>query len=202
MAPSNLGRPVGRLLTASSPATTATTSAKAVRECAASVHLDAPVGVAAAPAAAAHRLSQRQHQQRRFLTTSAVPCLSSAAIASSPPRRLRNSPSSTPDFSLQLRSTSLAPTSSPLFTSHHSQSSHRASRFFSSTSAAMVATKLDGNAIAKTIRERIGAEIAEKQKANPRYKPNLKIIQGLWFNALTSCLATERGQTHIRKHFC
>jgi methylenetetrahydrofolate dehydrogenase (NADP+)/methenyltetrahydrofolate cyclohydrolase/formyltetrahydrofolate synthetase len=42
----------------------------------------------------------------------------------------------------------------------------------------MVATKLDGTAIAKGIRERLGTEIAEKQKLNPRYKPSLKILQG------------------------
>jgi len=42
----------------------------------------------------------------------------------------------------------------------------------------MVARRLDGTAIAKSIRERIGAEIVEKQKLNPRYKPCLKIIQG------------------------
>ncbi|KAM3518305.1 hypothetical protein NHJ13051_008290 [Beauveria bassiana] len=41
----------------------------------------------------------------------------------------------------------------------------------------MVATKLDGNAIAKNIRERIGREIAERQKLNPRYRPSLKIVQ-------------------------
>lgn len=41
----------------------------------------------------------------------------------------------------------------------------------------MVATRLDGNAIAKSIRERLGREIAEKQKLNPRFKPCLKIIQ-------------------------
>ncbi|KFH45262.1 C-1-tetrahydrofolate synthase-like protein [Hapsidospora chrysogenum ATCC 11550] len=44
----------------------------------------------------------------------------------------------------------------------------------------MGATKLDGTAIAKSIRERLGAEIAEKQKLNPRYKPTLKIIQGTY----------------------
>lgn len=42
----------------------------------------------------------------------------------------------------------------------------------------MVAQRLDGTAIAKSIRERIGAEIVEKQKLNPRYRPCLKIIQG------------------------
>lgn len=53
---------------------------------------------------------------------------------------------------------------------------HRRQRFASS--AAMTARVLDGTAIAKSIRERIGAEIVEKQKLNPRYKPSLKIIQG------------------------
>ena len=43
----------------------------------------------------------------------------------------------------------------------------------------MVATKLDGTAIAKSIRERIGREIAERQKLNPRYRPSLKIVQGM-----------------------
>jgi methylenetetrahydrofolate dehydrogenase (NADP+)/methenyltetrahydrofolate cyclohydrolase/formyltetrahydrofolate synthetase len=42
----------------------------------------------------------------------------------------------------------------------------------------MAATKIDGTAIAKKIREDLHAEIAEKQKLNPRYKPSLKIIQG------------------------
>ncbi|KAH7326348.1 formate--tetrahydrofolate ligase-domain-containing protein [Stachybotrys elegans] len=41
----------------------------------------------------------------------------------------------------------------------------------------MVAVRLDGTAIAKSIRERLGQEITEKQKLNPRYKPSLKIIQ-------------------------
>ncbi|QUC20612.1 uncharacterized protein UV8b_04853 [Ustilaginoidea virens] len=36
---------------------------------------------------------------------------------------------------------------------------------------------LDGTAIARGIREKIGADIARKQQANPRYKPCLKIIQ-------------------------
>ncbi|KAF5659542.1 formate-tetrahydrofolate ligase [Fusarium bulbicola] len=41
----------------------------------------------------------------------------------------------------------------------------------------MVAAKLDGNAIAKSIREKLCAEVTEKQKLNPRFKPCLKIIQ-------------------------
>lgn len=44
----------------------------------------------------------------------------------------------------------------------------------------MVASKIDGTAIAKAIRERIRLEILEKQQTNPRYKPCLKIIQGAW----------------------
>ncbi|KAH8671363.1 formate-tetrahydrofolate ligase [Xylariales sp. PMI_506] len=41
----------------------------------------------------------------------------------------------------------------------------------------MAAQKLDGNAIAKAIREKLAAEIEEKQKINPRFQPSLKIIQ-------------------------
>ncbi|KAG9734806.1 hypothetical protein KCV02_g17636, partial [Aureobasidium melanogenum] len=41
----------------------------------------------------------------------------------------------------------------------------------------MTAQKIDGTAIAKSIRERINQEITEKQAANPRYKPSLKIVQ-------------------------
>ena len=47
----------------------------------------------------------------------------------------------------------------------------------------MVASKIDGTAIAKAIRERIRREILEKQQTNPRYKPCLKIIQGAWWQA-------------------
>ena len=48
---------------------------------------------------------------------------------------------------------------------------------FTSTSHAMAAEKIDGTAIAKTIRERINADIKEKQAKNPRYKPSLTIVQ-------------------------
>lgn len=41
----------------------------------------------------------------------------------------------------------------------------------------MAAIKIDGNAIAKSIREKLHAQVAETQKSNPRYKPSLKIIQ-------------------------
>jgi len=41
----------------------------------------------------------------------------------------------------------------------------------------MVAEKIDGNAIAKSIRERIHQKIAETQSSNPKYKPHLTIVQ-------------------------
>ncbi|KAM7199349.1 hypothetical protein V8F20_005744 [Naviculisporaceae sp. PSN 640] len=43
---------------------------------------------------------------------------------------------------------------------------------------AMTATKIDGTAVAKRIREGLKATIAEKKQINPRYQPSLKIIQG------------------------
>jgi len=42
----------------------------------------------------------------------------------------------------------------------------------------MAAQKIDGTAIAKSIREKLNHEIAEKQKNTPRFKPALTIIQG------------------------
>lgn len=42
----------------------------------------------------------------------------------------------------------------------------------------MVATKIDGTAIAKQIRERLNEEIKQKQTVSPRFKPALTIIQG------------------------
>ncbi|KAF2186153.1 FTHFS-domain-containing protein [Zopfia rhizophila CBS 207.26] len=41
----------------------------------------------------------------------------------------------------------------------------------------MTATKIDGTAIARGIRERLGEQIKKKQESNPRYKPSLKIVQ-------------------------
>ncbi|KAH8887724.1 FTHFS-domain-containing protein [Thozetella sp. PMI_491] len=41
----------------------------------------------------------------------------------------------------------------------------------------MAAAKMDGTALAKRIRDGLHAEIAEKQKTNPRYQPCLKIVQ-------------------------
>jgi methylenetetrahydrofolate dehydrogenase (NADP+)/methenyltetrahydrofolate cyclohydrolase/formyltetrahydrofolate synthetase len=42
----------------------------------------------------------------------------------------------------------------------------------------MTASKIDGNAIARSIRERLGQEVKQKQETNPRYRPSLKIVQG------------------------
>ncbi|KAL1613408.1 tetrahydrofolate synthase [Diplodia seriata] len=44
----------------------------------------------------------------------------------------------------------------------------------------MVAAKIDGNAIAKSIRERLHDEIRQTQSSNPRYRPALRIIQGTY----------------------
>lgn len=54
------------------------------------------------------------------------------------------------------------------------------SRSFSTarTPTAMTATKIDGTAIAKSIRDKLHAQIEETQKTNPRFQPSLKIIQG------------------------
>jgi len=41
----------------------------------------------------------------------------------------------------------------------------------------MVASKIDGTAIATSIRQRLGSEIVENQKSNPKYKPALTIVQ-------------------------
>lgn len=41
----------------------------------------------------------------------------------------------------------------------------------------MAGQKIDGIAIARSIRERLHAQIQETQKSNPRYKPSLKIVQ-------------------------
>ena len=50
-------------------------------------------------------------------------------------------------------------------------------RSLSTNPVMMTATKIDGTAIAKSIRDRIQADIAKTQKINPRYQPSLTIIQ-------------------------
>ncbi|KAI9849946.1 MAG: tetrahydrofolate synthase [Sclerophora amabilis] len=44
----------------------------------------------------------------------------------------------------------------------------------------MTATKIDGTAIAKGIRARLGEDIKKIQEKNPRYRPSLTIIQGTY----------------------
>lgn len=52
----------------------------------------------------------------------------------------------------------------------------------------MTATKIDGTAIAKSIRDGLKVEIEQIQQANPRFQPSLVIFQGE-FTVLT-CLST------------
>jgi hypothetical protein len=68
-------------------------------------------------------------------------------------------------------------TSTSTIVNSHNLTRSLQKKSFSSTSAAMTATKIDGTATAKEIRESIRAEIENTQKSNPRYKPSLKIIQ-------------------------
>ena len=42
----------------------------------------------------------------------------------------------------------------------------------------MTATKIDGTAIAKSIRDGLKTEIEQIQQANPRFQPSLVIFQG------------------------
>lgn len=58
----------------------------------------------------------------------------------------------------------------------------------------MAGTKIDGNAIAKGIREKLNAQIKETQKVNPRYRPSLHIIQGTYLKlqcSLSNCALTR-----------
>ncbi|KAK5133534.1 hypothetical protein LTR08_007671 [Meristemomyces frigidus] len=80
-------------------------------------------------------------------------------------------PLTTPARPSQLASAHKRPTLSP------TDALSTAPRSFATTPASMTATKIDGTAIAKSIRERIAHEIADKQAKNPRYKPGLVIIQ-------------------------
>lgn len=60
----------------------------------------------------------------------------------------------------------------------------------SSSRPVMTAQKIDGTAIAKSIREKINASIHQKQQSNPRYKPSLVIIQGISANDLPKNVLT------------
>lgn len=72
----------------------------------------------------------------------------------------------------------LNPTSRTTSSTQFSAKRNTRTRLFSSTPHTMVATKIDGTAIAKKIREKLHKEIEATQKINPRYRPSLKIIQG------------------------
>lgn len=50
-------------------------------------------------------------------------------------------------------------------------------RLLSCSPVIMAASKIDGNAIARDIREKIKANIKKTQETNPRYKPSLTIVQ-------------------------
>ncbi|RKF77140.1 C-1-tetrahydrofolate synthase, cytoplasmic [Golovinomyces cichoracearum] len=55
--------------------------------------------------------------------------------------------------------------------------SFHVTRKFSCSTTTMSASIIDGNAIAKKIRQRIHDEIEQARSTNPRFKPSLKIIQ-------------------------
>lgn len=110
-------------------------------------------------------------------------------LAANPPSlgaRHFSSSSATNSVSAPYFSSSSSPFSSSLPSTGRLPSRLQQQRSFATTAAAMVATKLDGNSIAKAIRERLGAEIAEKQQQNPRYRPSLRIIQGMAAHAQDS----------------
>jgi methylenetetrahydrofolate dehydrogenase (NADP+)/methenyltetrahydrofolate cyclohydrolase/formyltetrahydrofolate synthetase len=48
----------------------------------------------------------------------------------------------------------------------------------------MAAAKIDGTAIAKSIRQGLKTEIEQIQVSNPRFKPNLVIFQGMHYPPL------------------
>ncbi|KAL8826940.1 MAG: hypothetical protein Q9191_003495 [Dirinaria sp. TL-2023a] len=66
---------------------------------------------------------------------------------------------------------------SPTHSKHAKFTTRLLSRRISITPSAMAAAKIDGTSIAKSIRERINADIKKVQESNPRYKPSLRIIQ-------------------------
>ena len=63
---------------------------------------------------------------------------------------------------------------------HYTQRIANLSRPFSTSPTSMAAIKIDGTAIAKKIRAGLHEEIHDRQKLNPKYKPSLKIIQGMF----------------------
>jgi methylenetetrahydrofolate dehydrogenase (NADP+)/methenyltetrahydrofolate cyclohydrolase/formyltetrahydrofolate synthetase len=66
-----------------------------------------------------------------------------------------------------------------------------------------MATRIDGTAIAKAIREKINADIHHKQETDPKYKPSLVIVQGRRLDRSVWPLAdhpqSEVSQTQVRR---
>lgn len=95
-----------------------------------------------------------------------------------PPYFLTSTSTSTFPLALHSRRITLAsPSVRPL--PFGSDSLHPGKASFSTSRPVMTAQKIDGTAIAKSIRARLHSEIQEKKKANPKYIPSLKIIQGM-----------------------
>lgn len=119
---------------------------------------------------------------RKALHTRRYGCLTAALFRSCTSawlaiRRLPNPPGAlTSYFS---RPSTFSAYTRPLLSTPAACSRNNQQAFFSSASIAMTAKKIDGTAIAKSIRERLHAEIENTQKTNPRFKPSLKIIQGM-----------------------
>lgn len=119
--------------------------------------------------------------QRRTLTTSDQPpnnCHSSVRAPESAKERFSRAASSSTVVRISsCHSRSRLPLTRPL--------SLTPQRSFSSSSANMAGTKIDGAAIAKSIRERLNAEIRKTQQSNPRFQPSLVIFQGKRLHSCT-----------------
>ena len=121
-------------------------------------HPPQPVAVAPSLPPSALRAAAPLRTGLGFITARTVlPILPRAAAT------LRYSSSSTPPLARNLSFITSKPTR----------------RLFSSSSVDMAGIKIDGNAIAKEIREKLHAQIDEQLKTNPRFHPSLKIIQGM-----------------------
>lgn len=136
------------------------------------------------PSSSASRSSHTIAAAASYSTTTTPPSLTAvASLTSSSSSALR---ATVRNGQAQLRSTftrsasllsasSSTPRPAPLSYNNTITSSRRS---FTTSSVNMVAQKIDGNAIAKEIREGLHAQIDEKRQNNPRFNPSLKIIQG------------------------
>lgn len=149
-----------------------------------------------------HPMRSTPHTPRyQLLSSSASPTfVRSRAIATAGPRPSHH------HFPIRdsetLRSRGRYPLPVRAYSSHAISSSSPSQTFCSPSSShqppppseqnTMAAQKIDGTAIAKAVRERVRVEILEKQQANPRYKPCLKIIQGVWQQVFAPQVAQYR----------